>query len=65
MVLFLFRNIDDDEIAVFLRSQIDAMIENHEGELEECMVKAFNEHDLVNNWRKKIKDNQKVIFLFV
>jgi translation initiation factor 3 subunit D len=53
-------NIDNGEVSVFLRSTIDALVETSEGELEECMVKTLNEHDLnASNWRKKFKDNQK------
>lgn len=51
-------NIDDDNIGVFLRSEIDGYT-TVDGENVECMVKALNEYDLGNEWRKKFQNNNK------
>ena len=39
-----------------MSSEIDGYVEN-EDSIQDCMVKALNEYDLTNNWRKKFKDN--------
>ena len=45
-----------------MSSEIDGYVED-EDSIQDCMVKALNEYDLTNNWRKKFKDNQKVLKL--